>query len=81
MYKADLDSLRDRCGTDYPVFMDGLIDDLKTLTPEKIDELKADADAALKSIRLTTDMAEAVKDADIVIESVAEQPEAKVAFY
>jgi 3-hydroxybutyryl-CoA dehydrogenase len=81
MYKEELESLRPQCGSDSPMFSRGLIDDLKTLTPEKIDELKADADAALANIKLTTDLAEAVADADLVIESVAEQTEAKIAFY
>ena len=81
MYKADLEGLRDKCGTDFPLFPGGLVQDLKTLTPEKIDALEADVDAAMGYIRMTTDLADAVKDADIVIESVAEQPEDKVAFY
>ncbi len=81
MYKEDLEGLRGLCGSEFPMFPAGLVDDLKTLTPDKIDELKEKADKTLASLHLTTDMAEAMTDADIVIESVAELPADKVAFY
>jgi 3-hydroxybutyryl-CoA dehydrogenase len=81
MYKQELESLRSQCGSESNLYSHGLVDNLKNLTPEKIDELKADADAALKNITLTTDLAAAVADADLVIECVAEQEDAKKEFY
>lgn len=49
--------------------------------PQDIDGLKAQADKAHKTMRLTTDWDEAFGDADLVIEAVAEDPAQKKAFY
>ena len=38
-------------------------------------------DKAYKEIKLTTSLEEACKDSDLIIESMAENPEAKIAFY
>ncbi len=81
IYLADLESMRERCGSESPLFSRGLVPDLKNLTPEKIDELKKRAEDAFHSIKYELNMEEAVKDADLVIESVAENPEDKVKFY
>jgi 3-hydroxyacyl-CoA dehydrogenase len=51
------------------------------LTAEQIDQLKADAEAAFANIRYTTSYEAAAKDADLVIEAIAEDPEQKVSFY
>ncbi|MCI6547314.1 MAG: 3-hydroxyacyl-CoA dehydrogenase [Coriobacteriaceae bacterium] len=51
------------------------------VTPEKCDELKQRAEHAYSAIRLTTSYDEAFKDADFVIEAIAETPEEKIAFY
>ena len=42
---------------------------------------EADVDAAMDRIRLTVDLADAVRDADLVIEAVPEIPEVKREFY
>lgn len=64
------------------VYPRGLIRDWKSATPESIDALIADARKNLKEhIHLELDMAKAVKDADIVIEAMAEDPQQKIAFY
>ena len=81
IYLDTLESLRDKCGSDSPMFPRGLVSSLKDLTPEKIDELKAQATRAYENVRYCTDLEEAVKDADLVIESVAEVPATKAAFY
>ncbi len=54
---------------------------MKDLTPEKIDELKAQVEKAYDSIKIELDMAKAVADADIVIESMTEDPKAKIDVY
>ncbi|MDO5043958.1 MAG: 3-hydroxyacyl-CoA dehydrogenase [Coriobacteriia bacterium] len=43
--------------------------------------LKDKVEAAHSGLKIYTDMAEAVKDADLVIEAVAENPEQKIEFY
>lgn len=81
IYLADLESMREKCGSESPLFSRGLVSDLKSLTPERLDELKKNAEDAFHGIRYVTSLEEAVKDADLVIESVAENVEAKKEFY
>ncbi len=47
----------------------------------KINDLKQKVEDAYDSITLTTSYEEAGKDADLVIEAIAEDPEQKIAFY
>ena len=57
----------------------GLIADWKSATAESIDDLKAKwQETSKKSIHITLDMAEALKDADIVIEAMTEDPQQKI---
>lgn len=81
IYLADLESMRGRCGSDSRLFSRGLVPGLKDLTPKRIDELKKNAEDALNGIRFVTTLEEAVMDADLVIESVAEDPQSKKDFY
>ena len=81
IYLQTLEGLKPLCGSSSPFFPHGLVDSLTDLTPEAIDALKVRAQEAYDGLVLTTDMAAAVADADFVIESVAEDPESKVAFY
>lgn len=48
---------------------------------EELDALKAKAHEALANIRFTTSHEEAARDADLVIEAIAEDPAQKTAFY
>ncbi|MBR6259302.1 MAG: 3-hydroxyacyl-CoA dehydrogenase [Oscillospiraceae bacterium] len=80
IYLADLEASKARIGTPGP-YSRGLIEDWATVTPEKLDEYKEKAEAAFKSVRLITDLAESVKDADLVIEALAEDPQQKIEFY
>ena len=50
-------------------------------TPEQIDELIAKAASAMDRIEFTLSHEEAAKDADLVIEAIAENPQEKVEFY
>lgn len=60
----------------------GLIRDWNAMTEEKIDELLATGKKNLEEkICLELDLAKAVAGADIVIESMAENPEAKIEMY
>lgn len=51
------------------------------VSAEKIDQLKARADAALNNITFTLSYEDAARDCDLVIEAIAENPEEKIAFY
>ena len=77
IYVAELTAAKTTPGPYSP----GLLDNSRTYTPEEIDGLIAQADAALTGLTLTTDLAGAVKDADLVIEALAEVPQEKIEFY
>ena len=51
------------------------------VTPEACEAAKAKVEDAYKGLKLVTDYEEAFRDADLVIESIAENPQEKVAFY
>ena len=51
------------------------------LSEGELDELKQKAQDAYDSLTLTTSYEEAAKDADLIIEAIAENPEQKIAFY
>lgn len=80
-YKKDLDAVKPLIGTETKMYPRGLIEDFAALTPEKIEELKAQADTAYENLNYELDMATAMEDADLVIESLSEDPKAKIAFY
>ena len=81
IYLDTLEGLKPLCGSDTPLYPRGLVDSVADLTPERIDELKEQAQTAYDNMVLTTDLAAAVADADLVVESVAESPEQKAGFY
>ena len=80
-YKKDLDAVKPLIGTETKMYPRGLIEDFAALTPEKIEELKAQADTAYENLNYELDMATAMADADLVIESLSEDPKSKIAFY
>lgn len=60
----------------------GLIRDWDTITEDKIDRLTEQAKKYFaESLHIELDMAKAVSDADIVIESMSEDPKAKIEVY
>ncbi|MBQ6389840.1 MAG: 3-hydroxyacyl-CoA dehydrogenase [Mogibacterium sp.] len=60
----------------------GMISDWQSMTAEKIDELAEEGARRFKeNIHIELDMAAAVKDAYIVIESMSEDPQAKIGVY
>lgn len=64
------------------VYPRGLIRDWKSVTPESIDSLIETGKQRFKdNVHIELDMAKAVADADIVIESMSENPEAKIGVY
>ena len=81
IYLSTLESLCPLCGSDSPRYPRGMVDGLKDLTDEKIDQLEEQVEKAAESIRFELDLASAFEDADLVIESVAEDPQSKIEFY
>lgn len=64
------------------IYPKGLIRDWKSATPESIDALIEQAKANFaEKVHIEIDMAKAVADADIVIESMSEDPKAKIGVY
>lgn len=51
------------------------------LTVEELDELKKQAQDAYDNLTLTTSYEDAAKDADLIIEAIAENPQQKIDFY
>ena len=80
IYKTTLNEAKKELGTG-KVFPRGLITDSSKVTESDIDKLLEAVNKAYNEIKLTTSLEEACKDADLIIESMAENPEAKIAFY
>lgn len=76
IYLATLEAMK----TNPLAYANGLTDK-KPLTDEEIDALKAQVIKAAEGITLTTSYEEAARDCDLVIESIAENPQEKIAFY
>lgn len=81
IYLTELEGYKAMLGKPEAKFARGHVDDPSTLTVEKIDELKKNADRAFENLKYETNLQKAVEDADVVIESVAEIPQAKKDFY
>ncbi len=77
IYQAELTAAKQNGG---PVSR-GLVFNETDLSKVDFDQLLANADRAYNELEYCTDLAEAVKDADLVIEALAENPEAKIEFY
>lgn len=76
IYTSTLEAMK----SDPRAYCRGLADSAD-IPAEQIDQLKEQAAAARKSIKFTTDYAEAAADADLVIEAIAEDPEQKISLY
>lgn len=81
IYLDTLDALKPLCGSASAPYPRGMVDGLQSMTEEHLEALKQQAQNAYDELVLTTDLQEAVKDADLVIESVAEDPKSKADFY
>lgn len=77
IYLAELNAAKTSKGP----YSAGLLDNNKKYTDDEINELIASADAALNNIKLITNLKEAVKDADLIIEALAENHQQKIEFY
>lgn len=77
IYQAELSAAKANGG---PVSR-GLVFNETDLSKVDFDQLLANADKAYQELVYCTDLAEAVKDADLVIEALAENPQTKIEFY
>ena len=80
IYKNELTEAKKNLGKGLS-FSRGLIPDSSSVTEADIDKLLENVEKAHKEIQLTTDLSDACKDTDLIIESMAENPEAKREFY
>jgi 3-hydroxybutyryl-CoA dehydrogenase len=81
---ADLEAAKKLIGNPMGGFLypRGLITKWEDMTPEEIDRLAAQAKERFGSLlHISLNMAEALKGADVVIESMSENPQAKVEIY
>ena len=81
---ADLEAAKKLIGNPMGGFLypRGLIAKWEGMTPEEIDRLAAQARERFRSLlHISLNMAEALKGADVVIESMSENPQAKVEIY
>ena len=81
IYITELEAAKSEVGNPEALVPHGLIPDIANTTVEDIDELIKRANEAYENLKLSTDLAESVKDADIVIECMAEVKDEKIAFY
>lgn len=77
IYVAELKEGKEKGGS----LSRGLADDAAKLTADDFDRLIGRADDIYRDFRYTTDLADAVSDADLVIEALSENPDAKKEFY
>ena len=76
IYLATMEKMK----TDKTAYCGGF-SDKKNLTDEEIDKLKAKVEKGYKELKYTTKFEEACKDADLIIESIAEDPKQKTEMY
>lgn len=76
IYTATLEAMK----TNPHAYAAGLSGSRK-LSNEEIDALKAQVETAFENLKYTTDYDEAAADCDLLIESIAENPQEKTAFY
>ncbi len=80
-YIKTLDFMTTQQGKSPYAFCKGLYDNPETYTVDVANELKEKADLAYENVKLDTNLEECLKDSDLVIESLAEDPKAKIEFY
>ena len=73
IYLKELNAAKEFAGTKH-IVSKGLIPDIEHTTVEDIDRLIASADKAYNDMKYELDLAASLKDADLVIESMAEDP-------
>lgn len=80
-YAQDLAIMNTPAGKSPFAFARGLADDPATFTEEAYKEAHNKNEQAFANLKYETDLAKAVEDADVIIESMSENPEEKIAFY
>lgn len=80
-YTQELEVANSYIGEENPNFPRSFFNDKSEITEDRIKQLKKINEEIYEGIKFSTSLKEAVKDADLVIESIAEIPEEKVEFY
>ena len=81
IYLTELEAAKEKTVVKGALVPRGLIPDIANTTVGDIDKLKQNVEEAYKNLKYETDLAKALQDCDLVIESMAENPEAKIEFY
>lgn len=81
VYTRELEIAPTYIGVENPFYPRSFFNDKSEITLERIEELKKANKEAHEGLKFSTDLAEAVKDADLVIETIAEIPAEKKEFY
>ena len=81
LYTKELEIAPTYIGSENPNYPRSFFADKSEITQARIDELKAKNEEVYANMKYSTDLEEAVKDADLVIEAIAEIVEEKKAFY
>lgn len=81
IYLADLEATKGQLDKENPIYSHGLIKDFNSLTIDEIDKLKERVILAFNNLKYQTSLKDAVIDADLVIEAVAENVDEKKEFY
>jgi len=81
VYVNSLEAAKASCGKADPRVAQGLVPDIEHTTVEEIDVLIDNANKAYENMKYELDLAAAVKDADLVIETMAEDPQQKIEMY
>ena len=81
IYAQELELAPAYIGVENPNYPRSFFNDKSEITEERIEELKKVNENAYKGLKFLTNLEEAVKDADLVIETIAEIPDEKTEFY
>lgn len=81
IYTKELEIAPSYIGLENPIYPRSFFADKSEITEARIEELKAKNEEVYANMKYSTDLKEAVEDADLVIEAIAEIVEEKKAFY
>lgn len=81
LYKKELENAKSYIGDKNPNYPRAFFNDKSEITEVRIEELKKINEDVYTGMKFSTDLEDAVKGADLVIEAIAEVPEQKIEFY
>ncbi len=82
IYLAEVNHIREQLKKgEMPLIPRGFMANIDTVTLETTEQWEKQIEAAYHKIHLSLTLSEAVRNADLIIESIAENPDAKIEFY